>query len=152
MDRESGVSGCKLFHLEWLSSEVLLYRTGNCIQSPGIDHDGKEHLQKGWVTLLYSRDWHNTVKQLRPLLPTEKKVKAISLGRNTFPFFFRAIAAAYGGSPANGPMRAVAAGLYHSHSKAGSKLRLQPTPELTANPDPRPAEQGWGLNLNLDGY
>ena len=73
-------------------------------------------------------------------------------GKKYISFFFRAIPAAYGGSPANGPMRAVAAGLHHSHSKAGSKLRLQPTPELTANPDPRPAEQGWGLNLNLDGY
>ena len=31
MDCEFGVSICKLFHLEWISNEVLLYSTGNCI-------------------------------------------------------------------------------------------------------------------------
>ena len=41
MDREFGVSICKLLHLEWISSEVLLYGTGNWIQSLGIDHDGR---------------------------------------------------------------------------------------------------------------
>ena len=29
MDREFGVSRWKLLHLEWISSEVLLYNTGN---------------------------------------------------------------------------------------------------------------------------
>jgi len=33
-------------------------------------------------------------------------------------------------------IRAVAASLHHSHSNAGSKPRLQPTPQLTATPDP----------------
>ena len=37
-----GVSRCKLLHLEWINSKVLLYSTGNYIQSPGIDNDGKE--------------------------------------------------------------------------------------------------------------
>ena len=46
-----------------------LYNMGNYIQSPGIDHDGKEY-KKGCiymynrVTLLYSRNWHNIVNQL----------------------------------------------------------------------------------------
>ena len=40
MDWEFGVSRCKLFHLEWISNEVLLHSTGNYIQSLGIDHDG----------------------------------------------------------------------------------------------------------------
>ena len=31
----------KLFHLEWISNEVLLYSTGNFIQSLGIDNDGR---------------------------------------------------------------------------------------------------------------
>ena len=39
MDGEFGVSRCKLLHLEWISSEVLPYGTGNWIQSLGIDHD-----------------------------------------------------------------------------------------------------------------
>lgn len=33
MDWEFGVSRCKLLHLEWISSKVLLYSTGNSIQS-----------------------------------------------------------------------------------------------------------------------
>ena len=41
MDGEFGISRCKLLHLEWISNEVLLYSTGNYIQSPGIDHDGR---------------------------------------------------------------------------------------------------------------
>ena len=44
--------------------------------------------------------------------------------------------AAYGGSQARGRIRAVATGLHQSHSKAGSEPRLQPTPQLTATPDP----------------
>ena len=31
---------------------------------------------------------------------------------------------------------ATAAGLHHSHSDAGSELRLRPTPQLMAMPDP----------------
>ena len=41
VDGEFGVSRCKLFHLEWINNEVLLYSTGNYIQSLGIDHDGR---------------------------------------------------------------------------------------------------------------
>ena len=41
MDGESGVGRCKLLHLEWISNEVLLYSTGNYIQSLGIEHDGR---------------------------------------------------------------------------------------------------------------
>ena len=39
MDGEFGVSRCKLLHLEWISSEVLVYSTGNSIQSLVIEHD-----------------------------------------------------------------------------------------------------------------
>ena len=49
---------------------------------------------------------------------------------------FRAAPTTYGGSQARDRMGAVAAGLHHSHSNAGSELRLQPTPQLTATPDP----------------
>ena len=44
--------------------------------------------------------------------------------------------AAYGGSQARGPIRAVATGLCQSHSNAGSEPHLQPTPQLMATPDP----------------
>ena len=49
---------------------------------------------------------------------------------------FRAAPMAYAGSQARGLIGATAAGLHHSHSNAGSKLCLRPTPELTAMPDP----------------
>lgn len=58
---------------------------------------------------------------------------------NNFFFFLsfsRAAPAAYGGSQARGVIRAVATGLCHSHSNAGSKPCLQPTPQLMATPDP----------------
>ena len=41
MDWEFGVSRCKLLHLEWMSNEVIPCDTGNFIQSPGIEHDGR---------------------------------------------------------------------------------------------------------------
>ena len=41
VDWEFGVSRCKLRHLEWISKEVLLYSTGNYIQSLGMNHDGR---------------------------------------------------------------------------------------------------------------
>ena len=50
--------------------------------------------------------------------------------------FSRATAKAYGGSQARGLIRAVAAGLCHSHSNARSDLRLRPTPQLMAMLDP----------------
>ena len=46
MDREFGVSRCKLLHVEWISNETLLHSTGNAIQSLGIDHDGREYGRK----------------------------------------------------------------------------------------------------------
>ena len=43
---------------------------------------------------------------------------------------------AYGGSQIGGRIGATAAGLRQSHSNSGSEPRLQPTPQLTATPDP----------------
>ena len=40
MNWESGVNRCKLLHLEWISNEILLYSTGNYIQSLVMEHDG----------------------------------------------------------------------------------------------------------------
>ena len=41
MDWESGVSRYKLLHTEWTDNKVLVYRTGNYIQCPGINHNRK---------------------------------------------------------------------------------------------------------------
>ena len=53
-----------------------------------------------------------------------------------FPCLFKAAPAACGGSQARGLIRAVAAGLYHSHNNARSEPHLRPTPQLTVPPDP----------------
>ena len=36
-----GVSSCKLLLLEWISNEILLYSTGNYIQSFVMEHGGR---------------------------------------------------------------------------------------------------------------
>ena len=46
MDWDFGVGRCKLSHLEWINSKVLLYSTGNYIQSPGINTNRKEYFKK----------------------------------------------------------------------------------------------------------
>ena len=43
MDWEFGISRCKLLYMEWIKNRVLLYNTGNCIQYPVINHNGKEY-------------------------------------------------------------------------------------------------------------
>ena len=40
---ELGLSRCTLFPLEWISSGVLLYSTGNYIQSLVVEHDGRKY-------------------------------------------------------------------------------------------------------------
>ena len=65
MDWEFGVWWCKLLHLEWISNEVLLYSMEDYIKSLGIVHDKSVHIYiYDWVTLLYSKNWHNIVNQL----------------------------------------------------------------------------------------
>ena len=51
MDRECGVRRCKLLHLEWVSNEILLYSTGDYIQSLEIDHDGRWYEKKNSIWL-----------------------------------------------------------------------------------------------------
>ena len=43
-DWEFGVGRCKLLHLEWINSKVLLCSTGNYIQYPVVNH--KEYFKK----------------------------------------------------------------------------------------------------------
>ena len=47
MDWEFEFGRCKLLHLEWINNKVLMYSTGNYIQYPVINHNGKEYLKKG---------------------------------------------------------------------------------------------------------
>ena len=39
--REWDGHGIWVLHLEWISNEILLYSTGNYIQSLGIEYDGR---------------------------------------------------------------------------------------------------------------
>ena len=41
MDGEFGVGRCKLLHLEWIINGVLLYSSGNYVQSHGVEHNGR---------------------------------------------------------------------------------------------------------------
>ena len=45
MEREVGISRCKLLYIEWIN-KGLLYSTGNYIQYPVINHNGKEYKKK----------------------------------------------------------------------------------------------------------
>ena len=48
MDWESGVNRCQLLHLEWISSELLLYSPGNCIYSLAMEHAGGQCEKKNF--------------------------------------------------------------------------------------------------------
>ena len=43
MEWEFGVSRCKLLSIGWINNKDLLYSTGNYIQYPVINHNGKEY-------------------------------------------------------------------------------------------------------------
>ena len=43
MDWEFGISRCKLSYIEWVNNKVLLNSTGNYMQYPVINHNGKEY-------------------------------------------------------------------------------------------------------------
>ena len=47
MDREFGVSRCKLVYIERMN-KVILYSTGNYSQYPGINHNEKEYVYIGF--------------------------------------------------------------------------------------------------------
>ena len=42
-DWEFGISRGKLLFIGWISSKVLLYSTGDYIQYPVLNHNGKEY-------------------------------------------------------------------------------------------------------------
>ena len=43
MDQAVGINRCKLVDTEWINNKVLLYSTGNYIQYPVINQNGKEY-------------------------------------------------------------------------------------------------------------
>ena len=75
-------------------------------------------------------------KELKPILSLWEATECFVCLFVCCCLLFRATLAALGGARARGQIGATAAGLCHSHSNARSKLCLQPTPQLTAMPDP----------------
>ena len=46
MEWEVGASRCKLLYTEQINNKVLLYSTGNYIQYPMINHNGREYTKQ----------------------------------------------------------------------------------------------------------
>ena len=42
-----------LLHLEWINNKVLMYSTGNYIEYPMINHNGKESFKKNIYIYIY---------------------------------------------------------------------------------------------------
>ena len=143
-----------------VASKTLIWRHFPCKCSVIIDshklHDKPVRQGNSIISIFWMRKWnHREVKQLAQGCTASKwQCWDSNLGNlnpefmfSTIIFFFffflafffwlfRAAPAAYGGSQARGPSRAIASGLCHSHSNAGSKPRLQPIPQLLATLDP----------------
>ena len=51
MEWKVEVSRCKLLDIEWISTKILLYSTGNYIQYPVINHNGKEYRKRECIYL-----------------------------------------------------------------------------------------------------
>ena len=49
MEWEVGISRCKLICMEWINNKVLLYNTGNCIQYPMINHNGRDYKKSMYI-------------------------------------------------------------------------------------------------------
>ena len=82
-----------LWYMEWLANEDLLYSIGNSTQNSVIIYMGKNMKKNwcvymyNWVTLLYSRNYYNTVNQLyfNKTLKNEKRKKKQAQTEVTYP-------------------------------------------------------------------
>ena len=53
MEQVFGISRYKLLYTGWINNKVILYRTGNYIQYPVINHNGKEYEQEYIYMYMY---------------------------------------------------------------------------------------------------
>ena len=53
--REFGLSRGKLLYIEWINNKILLYSTGNYIQYPMINHNGKECKNNVFICITESK-------------------------------------------------------------------------------------------------
>ena len=64
MNGEFGVGGCKLLHLEWISNRVLLYSTGNYVQSFALEHDGGQYEKKKNICMTRSLFYTTEIEEI----------------------------------------------------------------------------------------
>ena len=92
MDWKFGVSRCKLvlIYIEWINNKVLIYSTGNYIQYPMINHNGKELKKKNvyvYIYIISSVQFHRSVvsDSLRPHEPQHTRPPCPSLTPGVHP-------------------------------------------------------------------
>ena len=54
MEWEFEVSSCNLLYTEWINNKVLLYGTGNYIQYPVVNHNGKIYKKNAYICITES--------------------------------------------------------------------------------------------------
>ena len=52
-DWEFGIGRCKLLYIGWINNKVILYSTGNYIQNPVVNHNGKKY-EKEYICITES--------------------------------------------------------------------------------------------------
>ena len=81
MDCEFGINRCQLLYKEWINNKVQLYSTGNYIQHPVINHNGKEYkknihiyvqLNQFAIYQKVTQYYKSTMFQLKKFLKGEK--------------------------------------------------------------------------------
>ena len=65
---ESGVNRCKLLHLGWIDNKILLHITGNYIQYPVINHEGKNMKKNVYIYIYIKKVRKVLLAQLCPTL------------------------------------------------------------------------------------
>ena len=100
-----------------------------------------ESNKKKWI-----HEWVNETSHKVKITTFQREICTfpVQTNKNIFLFFclfclfchFLGRSTAYGGAQDRGLNGAVAASLRQSHSNRGSELRLRPTPQLRATPDP----------------
>ena len=92
MDWKFGISKCKLVSVGWINNKVLPFGTGNYIQYPMINHNGKDHEKECMTKSLYCTTETNTTL----------KINYTSVNFFFFFLLFRATLSAYGNFQARG--------------------------------------------------
>ena len=69
MDWEFGISRCKLLYIGWINKKVLLYSTGDDIQYPVINHNGKEYEKSIYIKLNHFSVYQRLAQHCKSTIP-----------------------------------------------------------------------------------